>query len=410
MVMPHIPRRPGTSQPPSSDADDFVPMGSLCSKASNTEGGHTVLGSGPVNSNPTSGRPANSHAATGSRVGPSSARQDPRAAAAEAAERRLQAAQKRGTNNANPNHGKLANQDWFFLMSDSMQHDSDLWEKVLWKTKDYPDNHVPPELFLASLRKNPNFRPYTYWPLVILSCAITQHIAVIFVFLAIFVRLKEQLLDPRTLVFVSVLCFFAGYASWNILDSEDNAAERHSRHLKALKSSIMMFLVLVSLSPVLRTLTAATSSDSIWALAAILFFLNALLADFTATKPKGGHEGLSSVLSMNAAVSASVVLASRLPTDVSAFALMLFSIQSFALFPIFRHRLQTSSIGLWVFVTVALSIIAIWLVVELSFTVMWLYISLLFFVSMIAPAILIWAQRYKNVIRGPWDPAVPKVN
>jgi len=43
---------------------------------------------------------------------------------------------------------------------------------------------------------------------------------------------------------------------------------------------------------------------------------------------------------MNAAVSASVVLASRLPTNVSVFALMLFSIQLFALYPIFRHRLQ----------------------------------------------------------------------
>lgn len=39
-------------------------------------------------------------------------------------------------------------------MSDSVQHDSHLWEKVLWKRKDYADNHVPPELFLASLRKN----------------------------------------------------------------------------------------------------------------------------------------------------------------------------------------------------------------------------------------------------------------
>lgn len=49
---------------------------------------------------------------------------------------------------------------------------------------------------------------------------------------------------------------------------------------------------------------------------------------------------LSSVLSMNAAVSASVVLASRLSTNVSVFALILFSILSFALFPILRRRLQ----------------------------------------------------------------------
>ncbi|PPR06890.1 hypothetical protein CVT24_011580 [Panaeolus cyanescens] len=63
-------------------------------------------------------------------------------------------------------------------------------------------------------------------------------------------------------------------------------------HLKAFKSSIMMFLTLMSLSPVLRTLTAATSSDSVWALAAVLFLLSALLADYRATKPQSGlHEG-----------------------------------------------------------------------------------------------------------------------
>ena len=52
--------------------------------------------------------------------------------------------------------------------------------------------------------------------------------------------------------------------------------------LNALKSSILVFLSLMSLSPVLRTLTAATSSDSIWALSAILFSLNILLADYSA--------------------------------------------------------------------------------------------------------------------------------
>lgn len=107
------------------------------------------------------------------------------------------------------------------------------WEKVLWKRQVYPDNYVPPKLFLASLQKNrkwlvltnifskknssiANFRPYTYWPLVILSCSITQHLATIFIFLSIFVRLKENILDPRSLVLITVLLFFIGYATWNV--------------------------------------------------------------------------------------------------------------------------------------------------------------------------------------------------
>lgn len=51
---------------------------------------------------------------------------------------------------------------------------------------------------------------------------------------------------------------------------------------------------------------------------------------------------LTSILSMNAAMSASIVLASRLQDDISVFALMLFSIQMFALLPILRTRLLVS--------------------------------------------------------------------
>ncbi|KAF8168082.1 phosphatidylinositol N-acetylglucosaminyltransferase [Crassisporium funariophilum] len=282
------------------------------------------------------------------------------------------------------------------------------WEKLLWKRQAYPDSYIPPKLFLSSLQRNPNLKPYAYWPLVILSCAITQHLSTIFIFISVFVRLKEHALDPRSLVCISVTCYFMGYVTWNTFDVKQNDPERH---LKTFKSSIMMFLVLMSLSPVLRTLSAATSPDSIWALAAVLFILNALLSDYRANRTESDiHEGLSSVLSMNAAVSASVVLASRLSTDVSVFALMLFSIQSFALFPMLRHRLQACPTVVWLCITTGLWILAVWLVASLSRTVMWLYICILFFVTLIAPAVLIWAQRYKNIIRGPWDVAIPKVN
>lgn len=43
---------------------------------------------------------------------------------------------------------------------------------------------------------------------------------------------------------------------------------------------------------------------------------------------------------MNAAISSSVVLASRLSDDLSVFALVLFAVQLFALFPMLRRRLQ----------------------------------------------------------------------
>ena len=96
-----------------ANSSDCLQMGSICSKSSLQEGGHTLLGSGPTN-------PAAPER-------PNPAPSDPRTAAAQAAERRMQAvsichhewprtfriclqAQKRGTNEANPKAGKLSGQ------------------------------------------------------------------------------------------------------------------------------------------------------------------------------------------------------------------------------------------------------------------------------------------------------------
>ncbi|KAI0669911.1 phosphatidylinositol N-acetylglucosaminyltransferase [Trametes maxima] len=284
------------------------------------------------------------------------------------------------------------------------------WERVLWKKKSYPDNYVP-RSFLASLSRNPNFKPYTYWHLVVLSCPISQHLASIFVFLAVFMRLQQRWLDPRALVWISGGVFLAGYMAWEILDcAQPDNAVRNTNRAKALKASILVFLALMSLSPVLKTLTAATSSDSIWALSASLFILNALLADYTALRPQSHRrERLTSVLSMNAAISSSVVLASRLSDDISVFGLILFSVQAFALFPMLRRRIQGTATSLQILLTALLSGLSVILTYPLSTTAAHLYTFCFTFVTFLAPAMLVWAQRYKNEIRGTWDPAVPKV-
>lgn len=180
---------------------------------------------------------------------------------------------------------------------------------------------------------------------------------------------------------------------------------------KTVKSSILIFLALLALSPVLRTLTAATSSDSIWALSASLFFLNVVLADYTPVNPsQHAQERLTSVMSANAAISASVVLSSRLVDDISVFALMLFSIESFSLFPMLRRRLQTVPRIFPLALTVVFSALSVTLTLSLSVSVSFIYGAVFAFVTFVAPALLVWAQRFKNEIRGTWDTAVPKVH
>ncbi|KAF9489644.1 phosphatidylinositol N-acetylglucosaminyltransferase [Pleurotus eryngii] len=286
------------------------------------------------------------------------------------------------------------------------------WEKVLWRRQPFLDNYIPPDAFLSSLRTNPNFQPYTYWSVVLLSSAVTQHLSSLFIFLGIYVRLKDLTLHPHLLVWSSVCCFVVGYVAWVLLDLSGGLdVDYYANFVTTLKSSILMFLALMSLSPVLRTLTAATSSDSIWALSAALFLLNILLADYSSSKLQGHtQERLTSVLSMNAAISSSVVLASRLSDDLSVFALVLFAVEAFALFPMFRHRLQDSPVLFQSLLTITLASFSLVLTASISTTITWLFFFALFGITFIAPGVLIWAQRYKNEIRGPWDVAVPRLN
>ncbi|CAE6423134.1 unnamed protein product [Rhizoctonia solani] len=290
---------------------------------------------------------------------------------------------------------------------------SDEWQKILWKKQPFPDNHLPPS-FLSSLQRNTNLKQYTYTSLLKTVLPVTQHLSNTALFLSTFVRLKTSRLDPRVLVYLGSGLSILGFGVYEIAAPGSSLPVSH-RLAQALKSSILVFLALASLAPVLRTLTAATSDDSIWALAAGLFILHTVLADYTPervniVRERGSGEnqgGLTSVLSINAAVSASVVLASRLQTDIAVFSLMLYAVQSFALLPVLRQRLQKyafMSLILTCFVT-GLSFLAL-----PSPTLAFPLATLLSLLTFGSPGVLVWSQRYKNRIRGPWDPAVPQLN
>jgi len=177
---------------------------------------------------------------------------------------------------------------------------------------------------------------------------------------------------------------------------------------KTMKSSILVFLALMAVTPILKTLTGATSSDSIWALSAILFILNMLLADYGDLEPKPHR--LTSVLSMNAAISSGVVLASRLQSNLEVFALVLSSVLLFALFPLLHKKIQQrATVLIRTGATTLFAIASILSLGQASKTAAVIAAAVLVFVTFLCPAVLVWAQRYKNEIRGPWDPAVPVV-
>ena len=188
---------------------------------------------------------------------------------------------------------------------------------------------------------------------------------------------------------------------------------RNQARLTTFKSAILIYCSLLGLSPILKSLTMSTSSDSIWALSTWLMLLNLFTFDYGA----GPESKFPASLSTNAALMASTVLASRLPTTTHVFSLTLFSIEVFGLFPVFRRHLRhhswtghawltallvamaggglsmTISGGGWGMGVVGVVLGGIVIGLSMGMTSWW----------------LIGLQRYKNEIHGPWDPARPVI-
>lgn len=235
---------------------------------------------------------------------------------------------------------------------------------------------------------------------------------------------------------------------------------RNQARLKTFKSACLIYFALLGLSPILKSLTRSTSSDSIWALATWLLIINIFFFDYGSlydqSKPQAAPPApeftnstlvdpspapvnqtprsppFPSSLSTNAALMASTVLASRLKTTTAVFSLTLFSIQVFGLFPVFRRHLRHKSFNLHLLLTFALvtmSTCGLGLILSKSYThtygncglcLGWIWHVILrstigFVVGGLSTAFvmggcswwLIGLQRYKNVVIGPWDPAKP---
>ncbi|KAH9993501.1 phosphatidylinositol N-acetylglucosaminyltransferase subunit C [Russula compacta] len=133
---------------------------------------------------------------------------------------------------------------------DRTGEDGPKWERVLWRLQPFPDNYVPPT-FLAGLSKNPKVLPYQYWPLMLGACTISQHLSVIFIFLAVFTRLLDHTLDPRLLVILSSATFVVIWEAMEYFGRDElRTPDRRARTVKAF---LLVFLALIALAPILRT-------------------------------------------------------------------------------------------------------------------------------------------------------------
>jgi phosphatidylinositol glycan class C protein len=205
-------------------------------------------------------------------------------------------------------------------------------------------------------------------------------------------------------------------------------SHRTSLRLSTAKSALLIYFTLLGLSPILKSLTMSTSDDSIWAMSFLLFTINIFFFDYGTPAPSSSmntaNKNIPASLSTNAALMASTVLASRLPSTGQVFSLTLFSIEVFGLFPVFRRYARQRSWRGHVALTTLLVVGAgggVGMILGRGgpgngiLDYPWKSGIMGTVIGVLGTGLamggcswwLIGLQKYKNEIHGPWDPARP---
>jgi phosphatidylinositol glycan class C protein len=69
--------------------------------------------------------------------------------------------------------------------------------------------------------------------LITKTLPITQHASMLFLFIAMFILLREEVLDPRFLVWGCIIAFLAGCVAWEGIyyyDNRDDFRQRSEYH------------------------------------------------------------------------------------------------------------------------------------------------------------------------------------
>lgn len=313
------------------------------------------------------------------------------------------------------------------------------WKKLLWYKQPYPDNYTHRH-FLLQLKRNTTVVKYPLSKLIfdfsLISLHISNIMAVIIVFYGTY-RLHWNPVGPTLISSALTILAFVIYSVTlkirqnrelidlqrkkliqlyqGIIPDESSAGlQRQTREppspWRTFKSSLLILFYLLTLSPVLKSLTNSTSSDSIWALSTWLCLLNVLFNDFKIDF-SSKHENESN-LSQNISLSNAIVLASRLDSNLAAFCFILFSIQISGLFPKFNNfTRECNFVNFHLFQLFAMvSIVGylIYMIFGLNWVLLWSFCHLL--IALGGPLYFLKLQKYKDELQGPWDPAKPVVN
>ncbi|VVA31294.1 PREDICTED: phosphatidylinositol [Prunus dulcis] len=280
------------------------------------------------------------------------------------------------------------------------------WRKVAYggMQPGFDDNHTD-DSFLEDMVMNANVVKRDILKVMLDSVSISQYLCIVALVGLVWTYTLRSILNENSLLLLDVTLLGLGFLVL-LLTKEMLSFNLFFRYLLNISFFISGLYVL---APIYQTLTTSISLNSIWAVTVSLLVLHLFLHDYygsTVRAPGALHNPtLTSCISLNASVVASVFIASCLRSRLLVFAIMLFSLQVFLFAPLVTYCIKKYSFRLHLWFSFGLMIATLAFVYTLHLLLFVMLFGLLIFVSVVCPYWLIRMQEYKFEINGPWDEA-----
>lgn len=271
------------------------------------------------------------------------------------------------------------------------------WRKVLWERQPFPDNYVD-QRFLEELRRNVGIRQYRYWTVVREAGFVGQQLSCVTIFITLWLYMEQGLLSPERLLWTCLVGGLLGYGLYQALTIKLESGYKIRTHVANLQSASIFLSFTFGFSPVLKTLTESVSTDTVYAMSAVMLLAHLVSFPYAKPSPPGS-------LSLNAALFASVCLASRLPGALHTFAMLTCALLVFALWPCLLQKLRENAPNQFTGLCVSVCIAGVGGLGSQSPGGAVLLALALGSVTLLCPLLLLRLQRHKENIHGPWDEA-----
>lgn len=280
------------------------------------------------------------------------------------------------------------------------------WRKVAYggMQPGYDDNYTD-DSFLEGMVMNANVVKRDLMKVMQDSVSISQYLCIVILVVCVWIYTLGSTIGEVNLLLLDVALLVTGFLVLLL------TAERLSLYLLYRYMLNISYFIsgLYILAPIYNTLTRSISSDSIWALTVSLLILHLFLHDYSGStiRPPGAlnNPTLTSNISLNASIVASVLIASRLPSRLHVFSIVLFSLQVFLFAPLVTYCIKKYSVRLHLYFSFGLMAVTLGILLTLNQMLFTFLLGMLIFIMVVCPYWLIRIQGYKFEINGPWDEA-----